>query len=160
MRSSSLDLFGAERSLSTLPLEHSWPLYDQANHFELGLVLNCAITDALLPDSVGELGVHHAGCWECELADNSLSWSGGVYDLFGLPRGPKVSRDDAVALYSENSRATMESLRSYAIRHKRGFTIDVDILPATGCRRWIRLIAAPVVEDGLVAKLHGLKFAI
>lgn len=160
MRSSSPDLFAAERSLSTLPLEHSWPLYDQANHFELGLVLNCAITDALLPDGAGELGVHHAGCWECELADNSLIWSGGVYDLFGLPRGAKVSRDDAVALYSEDSRAMMESLRCHAIKHKRGFTIDVEILPASGFRRWIRLIAAPVVENGVVAKLHGLKFAI
>jgi hypothetical protein len=54
----------------------------------------------------------------------------------------------------------MESLRAYAIKHKRGFTIDVEIEPAAKQRRWMRLIAAPVVQAGQVVKLHGLKLAL
>jgi hypothetical protein len=144
----------------TLPLEHSWPLNDQSKQFELGLVLNSAITDALLPERIGHLSTHHAGCWECDLTDNSLIWSGGVYDLFGLPRGMKISRDHVVALYSEKSRATMESLRAYSIKHRRGFTIDIEIAPIVGGTRGMRLIAAPVVQNGKVVKLHGLKLAL
>lgn len=30
------------------------------------------------------------GAWECHLADDSLSWTDGVYDLFGLPRGSAI----------------------------------------------------------------------
>lgn len=55
-----------------LPLLHSWPLWDRARHFDFGCILNCAITDIAEPAEVGTLDVHHAGLWECDLADNSL----------------------------------------------------------------------------------------
>jgi hypothetical protein len=54
----------------------------------------------------------------------------------------------------------MERLRSYAIRHKRGFTLDVDIRAAVGETRWVRLIAAPVCDGNRVARLHGLKLIL
>ena len=148
------------RATETLKLYHSWALTEQPRHFELGFVLNSAVIDMVGPTEVGGLGVHHAGCWECDLTDNSLTWSGGVYDIFGLPRGAKVSRDEAVALYTEESRAAMEHLRSYAIGHKRGFTLDAEIRPAVGGRRWMRLIAAPVCDGDKVVRLHGLKLII
>jgi hypothetical protein len=142
-------------------LYHSWPLSEQARHFELGCILNCAVIDAIEPAIVGRLEVHHAGCWECDLADNSLIWSGGVYDIFGLPRDTQVSREEAVALYSAESRAVMERLRAYAIKHRRGFTLDAQIRPAVGGKyRWMRLIAAPVCSGERVARLHGLKLII
>jgi PAS domain-containing protein len=143
-----------------LPLNHSWPLWEQPRHFELGHVLNSAVSDLIEPARMGQLGFHHAGCWECDLKDNKLTWSGGVYDIFGLQRWAPVRREEAVALYSERSRTIMERLRAHAIRHRRGFTVDVEILPATGERRWIRLIAAPVCVGRDVIRLHGLKLVI
>ena len=80
--------------------------------------------------------------------------------IFGLPRGVQVSRDEAVALYCEESRAAMERLRAHAIKHRRGFTLDVEISPATGGRRWMRLIGAPVCEGGRAVRLHGLKLIV
>ena len=149
------------RATEPLQLHHSWPLNEQPRRFELGCVLNCAVTDIIEPAEVGRLGVHHAGCWECDLADNGLTWSGGVYDIFGLPRGAPVSRDEAAALYGAESRAAMERLRAYAIEHKRGFTLDTEIFAAAGGeRRWMRLIAAPVCEGGRVVRLHGLKLIV
>jgi len=143
-----------------LSLHHSWPLYEQPRHFELGCILNSAVTDVVEPTEVGGLGFHHAGCWECDLADNSLIWSGGVYDIFGLPRGAQVTREQALALYSEESRAAMDRLRAYAIKHRRGFTLDAEIRPYVGERRWIRLIAAPICDGDRVVRLHGLKLII
>ena len=141
-------------------LRHSWPIWEQTRHFELGQILNSAVTDLLVPQTVGDVNPHHAGCWECDLSDNSLIWSGGVYDLFGLPRGGRISRDFAVASYCEESRAKMERLRAYAIEHRRGFTIDVEIRPPARPNRWIRLVAAPVCAGGRTVRLHGLKLAI
>jgi PAS domain-containing protein len=143
-----------------LVLHHSWPLFEQPRHFELGAILNCTITDIIEPARVGLVGAHHAGLWECDLSDNSLIWSGGVYDIFGLPRGARVSRDEAVALYAEESRAAMERLRAYAIQHRRGFTLDVELRPASGEIRWMRLIAAPECEAERVVRLRGLKLAL
>jgi hypothetical protein len=54
----------------------------------------------------------------------------------------------------------MESLRAYSIKHRRGFTIDIEIAPIVGGARGMRLIAAPVVQNGKVVKLHGLKLAL
>jgi PAS domain-containing protein len=143
-----------------LPIYHSWPLYEQARHFGLGHIFNCAVTDLVEPS--GSRGIHppQTGLWTCDLADNALTWSGGVYDLFGLPRGAHVTRDEAAALYTEESRAAMERLRAHAIEHKRGFTLDAEIRPVVGERRWIRLIAAPVCEGNRVVRLRGLKLTI
>lgn len=143
-----------------LELTHSWPLSFAPRQFELGLVLSSAVIDALVPAEVGQLGVHHAGCWECDLGDNKLTWSAGVHDIFGLPRDARVTRDEAVSLYAEHSRAAMERLRAYSIRHKRGFTLDVELRPAVGGNRWVRLISAPVCENGRAVRLHGLKVVI
>lgn len=141
---------------------HSWPLLDQGNHFELGCILNSAAIDLIEPAAVGELAVQHAGLWECDLADDSLTWSGGVFDIFGLPRGIAVSRKEALGFYSEGSRSAMERLRSFAIRKKCGFTLDVEIRLALGESRRMRLIGAPVCdpESGAVTRLHGLKLII
>ena len=141
-------------------LSHSWPLWEQPRQFELGHVLNCAVSDLIPPGFTGELGWQHAGCWECDLTDNSLIWSGGVYDIFGLPRGTSVTRRQSVRHYREESRAKMESLRAHAIKHQRGFTLDVEIRAAIGEDRWVRLIAAPVFEESRVTRLHGLKLII
>jgi PAS domain-containing protein len=138
----------------------TWPLREQARHFELGHVLSSAVTDLIPPIEVGGLALHHAGCWECDLSDNSLVWSGGVYDIFGLPRGAQITRKEAVAFYSEGSRAKMERLRSYAIRHRKGFTLDVQIRTAVEEIRWVRLIGVPYCDENRAVRLHGLKLIV
>jgi PAS domain-containing protein len=139
----------------------SWPLQEQHRHFELGHVLNCAITDTLEPVQPGSLSLHHAGLWECDLSSGRLIWSGGVYDLFGLKRGQEITRDKALSFYAETSRRMLEHVRSEAIRTRRGFTIDVEIHPELLCEhRWMRIIAAPVIEAGVVTRLHGVKLAL
>jgi PAS domain-containing protein len=144
----------------SIALSQSWPLWEQPRHFDLGLVLNSAVTDIIRPAEVGALNLHHAGCWECDLTDNSLTWSGGVYDIFGLPRGSTISREQSVSYYGEESRAKMERLRAYSIKHGRGFTLDVEIRAAVGETRWVRLIAAPVWAGGRATRLHGLKLIL
>lgn len=148
--------------VAELPLEitHTWPIFDSTRQFDLGLVLNSAVLDAIAPSQIGMLGIHHVGCWECDLSNTALTWSGGVYDIFGLPRDSCITRDEALSFYAEHSRATMERLRSYGIRHRRGFTLDIELRPATGGDRWIRLVCAPVCENDRVVRLHGLKVVI
>ena len=148
-------------SLQTLPLTHSWPVLEQGHHFHLGLVHGCDTAalsglarPPLDPEKLARLGV---GLWECDLRDDSLVWSDEVYDIFALPRGSAVSRAAAVALYRPESRAAMERLRAYAVKHCRGFTLDAELQPVGRRRRWMRLMAAPVCVDGRAVRLHGVK---
>ena len=148
-----------------LPVHHSWPLYERARFFELGQLHRCETLDPI-PDVVDVAarlapGRVPIGQWECDLTDNNrLSRSDAVYDIFGIPRGAAVTRDESVAFYCEGSRAAMEKLRAYAIKHRRGFTLDVEIKPAQAPRRWMRLIAAPVCVDDSIVRLQGLKFLV
>lgn len=147
-----------------LPVHHSWPLYERERYFRLGQIQNGSAPESVadMVDSwqKGPFGRRPIGRWECDLADNSLTWSTEVYDIFGIPRGEVVAREDAVALYAEDSRAAMEKLRAYAIKHRRGFTLDVEIRPAHATPRWMRLIAAPVCIDDQIVRLQGLKFVV
>lgn len=146
-----------------LPVHHSWPLYERDRYFELGQIHGCDTLDPLpdVVDIVAPPGSVRLGRWECDLSDNNrLSWSDEVYDIFGIARGAAITRDETVALYCEGSRAAMEKLRAYAIKHRRGFTLDVEIAPAQAPRRWMRLIAAPVCVDDRIVKLYGLKFLV
>lgn len=143
-----------------LPIHHSWPLYERERHFALGQLLDYDSLDAEVSARPASPGAPTLGQWSCDLADNALNWSSEVYRIFGFPEGARVSRGEAVALYAEPSRAAMEKLRAYAIRHRRGFTLDAEIRAATGAPRWMRLIAAPVCVDDMVVKLQGLKFLL
>ena len=101
------------------------------------------------------------GYWTCDIADHDrLAWTDRVYDLFGLPVGVPLDRDWAVARYSTQSRAILQRVRAYALRHALGFILDAEIEPAGARRRWIRVLAVPVSENGEVARLHGLKRAL
>ena len=141
------------RPIEPLPLHHSWPLYELRAH------LAPVLLDPEIARNDAALAERGLGLWHCDLCDDRLRWTAGVYDIFGLERDLQVSRPLAVSLYAPESRGPMERLRAYAIRHKRGFTLDVDIDQADGAGRCaMRLIAAPVLDAGShVVGLHGVK---
>ena len=145
-------------SIDLSPLAHSWPLFERGQRFNLGLDFDpCDSMAIAAPADDAEGPGLEIGQWECDISDNRLTWSTGVYDLFGLPRGDFVERATAVSLYGEASRAAMERLRAYAIRHRRGFTLDVEIFPGNGGHRWIRLAAAPLCIGSRPVRLQGFK---
>ncbi|WP_313331362.1 diguanylate cyclase [Sphingobium yanoikuyae] len=139
------------RPTEPLPLHHSWPLYDLREH------LAPVVLDQDIAGNEAALADRGLGLWHCNLTDNSLNWTKGVYDIFGLEPGSIVSRPLSVSLYAHDSREAMERLRAYAIRHQRGFTLDVDIRRPDGSDCAMRLIAAPVLLDGETVALHGVK---
>ena len=149
------------KRVNPLPLDTSWPLHERARHFRLGRILDCdaaEVTDLAVNTALGR---NSAGWWECDLSANRLSWTTGVYDIFGLPHGAQVARAEAVALYCEESRALMERMRAYAIGHRRGFVLDAEIRPADNApNRWMRLIGVPACEGGRTVRLHGLKLIV
>ncbi len=139
-----------------LALHHSWPLDEWPARFDLGVVheegAQLPPIAAPLPDPAGM-----AGTWVCDLSNDALTWSPAVYQLFGFREGERVTREASVARYAESSRVAMERLRRHAIRHRRGFTLDVQIAPVDGGERWIRLHAAPICAGKRVIGLHGHK---
>lgn len=98
--------------------------------------------------------------WECDLDGDVLRWAPGVYDLFGLPHGCQISRDDIVAMYAPESRARLAQLRSHAIATCGSFTFEAHILRPDGTPRWMRVTADVLCRDGRATHLYGAKLDI
>ena len=131
-------------------------LSEPAGRFALGHVFSGG-KDLVEPTSSNE-GIGH---WRCDIADdNKLTWSNEVYELFGIPAGTQIDRDDAVAHYSEQSKSVLERLRAFAINRRCGFILDALISADGGNNQWIRLIAFPILNAGRVVGLQGLKRAL
>jgi diguanylate cyclase (GGDEF)-like protein len=121
------------RSCEPLPAAHYKRIYDQA------------------------AALARIGAWECDLATEALSWTDGVYDLFGLARGSTVHRPSIVDLYYDESRRQMEQLRAAMIRTGRGFTLDARIRTSGNESRWMRLTADVAHEHGRPVRIFGAK---
>ncbi|WBH17607.1 sensor domain-containing diguanylate cyclase [Sphingomonas radiodurans] len=97
-----------------------------------------------------------AGAWSCNLTDSRLSWTSGVYDLFGLPIETALDRRQAVEMYTEESREALERVRSQAITAGGPFTLDAEIVRPAGDKRWMRVTGEMTRAYGAPV-LHGLK---
>lgn len=147
------------KATEPLALHHSWPLIDIGQRLDLGWVHSPKTTLPASPSLheqqwFADRGI---GTWAYDLRHDVLEWSPAVYDVMGFPRGVVACRPASLTLYREGSRAAMERLRAHAIRHRRGFTLDVELQPVGGAVRWMRLSAMPVCESDRVVALRGLK---
>ncbi len=102
-------------------------------------------------------GTAHLGVWSCSLPEEKLIWTNGVYDLFGLPRGSAVSREQTLAMYEPESLVRMQALRKAAIETLGDFTVDVQITAGTGQKRWIRITATVDSIDRRPFRIFGMK---
>lgn len=133
-----------------LALYHSWPLWERGSRLQLG-----CLHDAM--PSPPTCATSSIGVWRCDLATGALDWSPLVHRLFALPLGRAIRRDDVLATYADESRSALERLRAHALRHRRGFTIDVLVRPHGAPARWVRINAAPRVAEGRPVELYGTK---
>ena len=112
---------------------------------------------ALLARREHALGRAGAGLWECRLRDEALDWTGGVYDLFEIPRGSALHRAKILDLYAPSSLRLLSAIRGRAIAGCGGFRLDAEIVTMRGRRRWIRITASVEAEGGRPARLFGMK---
>ena len=97
------------------------------------------------------------GVFRCDLPFDIIAWSTGVYDIFEIPRGFRITREECLGFYTEESRRRLETVRTLAIQEGGGFTLDAEILTALGKTRWIRINATVEYENGAPARLFGTK---
>jgi diguanylate cyclase (GGDEF)-like protein/PAS domain S-box-containing protein len=103
------------------------------------------------------LGFAGIGAWECELATERLTWTPGVYDIFGYPMGNPLRRASIVDLYVEESRRNMELARAEVIRTGRTASLDTEIITWRGEKRWMRLSINAIREGGRTVRIFGSK---
>ena len=103
------------------------------------------------------LDLARIGAWECELETERLTWTSGVYDIFGYPMGNPLRRASIVDLYVDESRRSMELARAEVIRSGRAVSLDAEIRTWRGERRWMRLLINTDGGGGRRARIFGSK---
>src|SRR6202012_4150872 len=103
------------------------------------------------------LNAARIGAWDCELDTERLSWTQGVYDIFGYPVGNPLRRASIVDLYLDESRRNMELARAEVIRSGCPVTLDAEIRTWSGEKRWMRLSINAVREGGKQVRIFGTK---
>ena len=97
------------------------------------------------------------GVWQCNLGNEALRWTDGVYDLFGLPRGSPITRALTLRSYTDDSRAEMEATRARAIANCSDLRLDVKIVSASGALRWMRLTGTVQGNGYEALRIFGMK---
>ncbi len=119
--------------------------------------MNDAVTSASAALSLYEHAtLGQGGLWSCDLRTEILTWTDGVYDLFGLARGSKLRRSDALDVYQSQSRSELEQRRAAAIRSGAGFSLDCQ-LKMGGKSRWMRLRVGVEHDQGRPIRIFGSK---
>ena len=98
--------------------------------------------------------------WQCDLSDDSLSWTPGVFELFGISQSAPLDRTAIVRMYSDESRVLLERLRGEAIASCGSFTFEARIVRPDGEARWMRVSADVACRNGRAALLYGSKHDI
>ncbi len=97
------------------------------------------------------------GAWSCDLETEQLSWTQGVFDIFGWSSEEVPDRRCAVEMYCEESRELLERKRRQAIETGSQFSLDARIFQPEGSARWIRITAATRSFNGRARSLYGMK---
>ena len=97
------------------------------------------------------------GLWECDLTTETLQWSGGTYDMFGIARERPLVRRQTLIRYPTDSLKRLDCIRSRALAERTGFNLDTDIVTPSGGRRWIRITATVQCNGERPVRLFGLK---
>ncbi len=105
----------------------------------------------------GETAGGTTGMWQCDLPHETLTWTDGVYDIFELPRGFRITRPEAVGFYTQKSLKMLEEVRRRAIRDCTDFTLDTEIMTALGNSRRMRIIGHVKCENGRAVRIFGIK---
>lgn len=80
------------------------------------------------------------GSWEWEIADDKVTWSDGLFDLFGLdPTQPPPSFADQAKLYDTASWEQLGEAVEATTQTGIPYVIEGEIVRANGDRRWVQI---------------------
>ena len=97
----------------------------------------------------------HAGGWSFDPATGRGTWTRECASIHGLPEDAPIDAGKGIEFICEEYRETIRAAIRDAVEHARPYDLELEIAPATGGRKWVRTIGAPVVRGGVVVRLHG-----
>lgn len=108
--------------------------------------------DALLTD-IGAMT--KIGGWYFNPATGTGQWTSEVARIHDLPEDQPVGLMLGLSYYTEKHRPIIEAAVRAAIKEAIPYDLELEILSATGQRKWVRCLGHPEVANGQVVRVRG-----
>ncbi len=96
------------------------------------------------------------GGWAVDLVDRTPHWSDQVCAIHGVPPGTRVTVDEAIAFYAPEWRPVIREAFERCATEGASFDLDLEIIPTSGGRRWVRAVGEAVRDGGgKVVRVQG-----
>jgi PAS domain S-box-containing protein len=96
------------------------------------------------------------GGWEFDVATGTITWTEGVYTIYGVPKDydpSDVARD--ISFFAEEVRPMVQNAFQRAVREGVPYDLEEEFIRADGTRLWVRTLGRPVVQNGKVVRVVG-----
>ncbi|WP_166430437.1 ATP-binding protein [Polymorphobacter arshaanensis] len=118
-------------------------MHDATEERQNGLRLQESLRLLMLAEDTAQIG--H---WRLEYGSNDLTWSDGMHRIYGLDRDAPISFDNAMAMYTPESAATLLDAVHAANADKQPFALRTTIVRGDGVLRQIDLKAQVEIAPG------------
>jgi two-component system sensor kinase FixL len=96
------------------------------------------------------------GGWALDVQHNALYWTSETYNLFEVsPESFTPTLNNALDFYPSASRVPLVAALERVSAEGSGFTIEAEIVTATGRRRLVRITCKTVGEGGMTTRIIG-----
>ncbi|QDV10003.1 Phytochrome-like protein cph1 [Planctomycetes bacterium Poly30] len=96
------------------------------------------------------------GTWSLDVAASTCDWSPATYRIHEEDPSKRIRLEDGISYYVPEHRSIIERCVQEGIHERRPWDIELQILTATGRRRWVRAIGEPVFEGADLIRLQGV----
>ena len=98
----------------------------------------------------------HVGGWEVFAPDMSISWTKEALTIFNLQNKPGTGFEEAVQVFSPDSRAHFKGEFRRALVEGKRFDLELKLV-REGNEIWVRMIGQPIVApDGEISSVRGI----
>jgi diguanylate cyclase (GGDEF)-like protein/PAS domain S-box-containing protein len=95
------------------------------------------------------------GGWDYDIANDRLTWSAETYRIHGAPADFQPTVENARNFYAPEARADIQATFEACLAERRGWDLEAPFDRADGRRIWVRIMGAPVFEDGALVRISG-----
>ncbi len=96
------------------------------------------------------------GGWVVHLPERRIEWSNETWEIHGRPKGKTVTLEEGINYFAPEWGDTITQHFETCVATGMPYDIEVEIIDATGRRKWVRAIGVAIRDDmGRIARIQG-----
>src|SRR5690606_11046311 len=96
------------------------------------------------------------GGWEYNHQTGKTYWTNQVYAIYEVPDDFNVSdSNEYLSFFSESDQRMIQEQMIKCFEHRVDYEFEAQATLASGRTKWVRVLGAPVIEDGQVTAMRG-----